>query len=243
MRFYTSKNFKLKEMKVELISKSIGVKSYSELDTNEIIAAIARHGTIKDNGSKLVKYLMDNAHWSPLQHISFGFKIETRRSISAQIFRHRSLNGQEWSLRYAEPLGFEEIEIRREHPTNRQSSTDVFNPKWEETIFGGRHDGEEYEQNAKSAINEFIKSAENLYSKLITAGVARECARDILPLCTKTTIHFTGTLRDLLGFLNVRCDHHAQKEVRDIAIEIGKQLEKEIPGIMKSIDWRNGMFM
>ena len=93
--------------KVELISKTIGLNSYEKLDNNEIIAAIARHGTVKENGGKLVKYLMDNKHWSPLQHISFGFKIETRRSISAQIFRHRSLNGQEWSLRYAEPLGFE----------------------------------------------------------------------------------------------------------------------------------------
>jgi thymidylate synthase ThyX len=86
-------------MKVELISKTVGLNSYAELDNNQIIAAIARHGTIKKDGGKLVKYLMDNAHWSPLQHISFGFKIETRRSISAQIFRHRSLNGQEWSLR------------------------------------------------------------------------------------------------------------------------------------------------
>ena len=114
--------------KVELISKTIGLNSYEKLDNNEIIAAIARHGTIKENSGKLVKYLMCNKHWSPLQHISFGFKIETRRSISAQIFRHRSLNGQEWSLRYAEPLGFEEIELRREHPTNRQSSSEVFDP-------------------------------------------------------------------------------------------------------------------
>ena len=97
-------------MEVSLISKTQGLNEYSLLDNNEIIAAIARHGVVKMDGGKLVKYLMDNAHWSPLQHISFGFKIETRRSISAQIFRHRSLNGQEWSLRYDTPLGFEEID-------------------------------------------------------------------------------------------------------------------------------------
>src|SRR5690606_40719721 len=101
--------------------------SYKELNNEEIIAAIARHGNIKEDNGRLVKYLMDHKHWSPLQHISFGFKIETRRSISAQIFRHRSLNGQEWSLRYSEPLGFEDIDLRREHPTNRQSSTVSFN--------------------------------------------------------------------------------------------------------------------
>ena len=192
-------------MKVELISKSVGLNSYSELDNEEVISAIARHGAIKEDNGKLIKYLMDNAHWSPLQHISFGFKIETRRSISAQIFRHRSLNGQEWSLRYAEPLGFENIDIRREHPTNRQSSTDSFNPEWEEMQWGGRHDGESYTQDARTAIDEHLKATENLYNILIRQGVAKECARDILPLCTKTTIHLTGTFRDLLGFLNVRC--------------------------------------
>jgi thymidylate synthase (FAD) len=224
--------------KVDLISKTVGVGNYRELDNNQIIAAIARHGTIKEDGGKLVKYLMDNAHWSPLQHISFGFKVETRRSISAQIFRHRSLNGQEWSLRYAEPLGFEEIELRREHPTNRQSSTDIFNPVLEDVW-----EGVEGKVTAKDKIDKLLFDISNLYEELTQAGVAKECARDILPLCTKTTIHVTGTLRDLLGFLNVRCDGHSQKEVRDIATRIGEELEKELPEIMGTIDWRNGMFM
>lgn len=230
-------------MKVELISKTIGVNSYKELNNEEIIAAIARHGTIKEDNGRLVKYLMDHKHWSPLQHISFGFKIETRRSISAQIFRHRSLNGQEWSLRYSEPLGFEDIELRREHPTNRQSSTEVFNPEWEEDIYGGIRDGETYMQNGNRAIKELLMNIESLYNQLIDSGVAKECARDILPLCTKTTIHITATLRDLLGFMNVRCDGHAQKEVRDIATRIGEELEKELPNVFKNIDWRNGLFL
>lgn len=223
--------------KVELISKTIGLNSYEKLDNNEIIAAIARHGTIKENGGKLVKYLMCNKHWSPLQHISFGFKIETRRSISAQIFRHRSLNGQEWSLRYAEPLGFEHIELRREHPTNRQSSSEIFDPVLDivDYNFG--------EIKASDRIQKLMYDVENLYKELIESGVAKECARDILPLCTKTTIHITGTLRDLLGFLNVRCDKHAQFEIRDIATRIGEELEKELPEIMSTIDWRNGLFM
>ena len=222
--------------KVELISKTIGLNSYEKLDNNEIIAAIARHGIVKENGGKLVKYLMDNKHWSPLQHISFGFKIETRRSISAQIFRHRSLNGQEWSLRYAEPLGFEEIELRREHQTNRQSSSEVFDPPIS-------FEGTPGSCCASVEIKDLLDDIEILYNKLIEAGVAKECARDILPLCTKTTIHITGTLRDLLGFLNVRCDGHAQKEVRDIATRIGEELEKELPEVMSTIDWRNGLFM
>jgi thymidylate synthase (FAD) len=223
--------------KVELISKTIGLNSYEKLDNNEIIAAIARHGAVKENGGKLVKYLMCNKHWSPLQHISFGFKIETRRSISAQIFRHRSLNGQEWSLRYAEPLGFEEIELRKEHPTNRQSSSEIFNPILDTVDYNFG------EIKASDRIQKLMYDIENLYQELIEAGVAKECARDILPLCTKTTIHITGTLRDLLGFLNTRADIHAQKEIRDIATRIGEELEKELPEIMSTIDWRNGLFM
>lgn len=229
--------------KVKLITKTVGVGEYSALDNEQIIAAVARHGTIKDDNGKLVKYLMDHSHWSPLQHISFGFKIETRRSISAQIFRHRSLNGQEWSLRYAEPLGFEEIELRKEHPTNRQSSTEVFNPIWTETVFGGRHDGEDFEITGEEAIKRCLSDIEYLYNRLIEAGVAKECARDILPLCTKTTIHVTATLRDLLGFLNVRHTPEAQKEVREIAYEIGLALEKELPNVMSKINWRDGYFM
>lgn len=222
-------------MKVELISKTVGAGSYGNLSASEIISAIARHGTIKEDNGRLIKYLMDHKHWSPLQHISFGFKIETRRSISAQIFRHRSLNGQEWSLRYAEPLGFEEIELRKEHPTNRQSSTESFDPilkdVWEVPI------------SAKSEITRVLNDVEELYNALIEAGVARECARDILPLCTKTTIHITGTLRDLLGFLNVRCAIESQKEVREIATLMGEAIEAELPEVMSTINWRNGMFM
>lgn len=224
-------------MNVELISRTEGVGTYGGLSKNDIISSIARHGTIKNDSGKLIRYLISNKHWSPLQHISFGFKIETRRSISAQIFRHRSLNGQEWSLRYAEPLGFEEIELRREHPTNRQSSSEVFDPVLDivDYNFG--------EIKASDRIQKLMYDIENLYKELIESGVAKECARDILPLCTKTTIHITGTLRDLLGFLNTRCDVHAQFEIRDIATRIGEELEKELPEIMSTINWRNGMFL
>lgn len=216
---------------VELISKTVGKGPYENLNDEEIIAAIARHSTIKDDNGRLVKYLMDNKHWSPLMHISYGFKIQTRRSISAQIFRHYSLSAQEWSLRYSEPIGFETIELRREHPTNRQSSVETFSP----ILPGGK--------DANSAIGDLLTNTMNLYSQLIDAGVAKECARDILPLCTKTIVHITGSLRNLLSFLNVRMDHHAQKEIREIAYEIGLCLEEELPNVMGRINWREGMFL
>ena len=223
-------------MKVELISKTVGLGRYSKLNNEEITAAIARHGAIKEDNGKLVRFLMNHKHWSPLQHISFGFRIETRRSISAQIFRHRSLNGQEWSLRYAEPLGFEDIDLRKEHPTNRQSSTDSFDPLID-------IEGLKAPMSAISLIKRNQEQTKELYDALIKTGVAKECARDILPLATKTTIHITATLRDLLGLLNVRMEKGTQKEFRDIATLIGEELEKELPDVFSKIDWRNGLFM
>jgi len=177
---------------------------------------------------------MDNAHWSPLQHVSFGFKIETSRAISAQIFRHRSLHFQETSQRYQEIQEFEDVELRMEHPTNRQSSTEVFdkviNKNWEDWSLS---------DEVRAALDGALES----YNLLIKHGVAKECARMILPMCSKTTIHVSGTLRDLLAFLNVRLDIHSQKEVRDIANAMGEALEKEMPSVFSNIDWKNGMFM
>jgi thymidylate synthase (FAD) len=217
-------------MKVDLVAKTIGVGDYQDLPYPGIIAAIARHGELKEGVNGLIRYLVKNKHWSPLEHTYFTFKVETRRSISAQIMRHRSMTFQEWSLRYAEPLGFEEIDIRKEHPTNRQSSTDSFAP----TIGY---------IPASDLIYNHLENTEMLYNDLIEAGVAKECARDILPLCTKTTIHITGNLRSMLAFINIRNDHHAQKEVRDISTAMGEELEKEVPEIFNRLNWREGMYM
>lgn len=221
--------------KVELVSKTVGVGEYKDLSAEEIIAAIARHGTIKEDNGRLVKYLMDHKHWSPLTFINFTFKIKTSRSIGRQILRHGSLEGkQEWSQRYSESAEFEPIEIRREHPTNRQSSTDVFDPilpKWGEN------------RKASDVLEAHLNTVENLYLDMLEAGIAKECARDILPGCTTTYMHFNGNLRSWLSFLNVRLEKGTQKEARIIAAAIGEVLEKELPNVMGKIDWRNGIFM
>jgi len=221
-------------MKVELVAKTKGLGEYEGLRDKGIIAAVARHGTLKDDVNGLIRYLVKNKHWSPLEHVYYTFKVETRRSISAQIFRHKSMTFQEWSLRYSEPLGFEMIDFRKEHPTNRQSSTESFNPVIK---IGSK------ELTALDAFIEYLQYVEELYDAYIQAGVAKECARDILPLCTKTTIHVTGNLRSMLAFINIRNDHHAQKEVRDISTAMGEELEKQVPEIFSKINWREGMFM
>lgn len=229
-------------MNVELITKTVGVGKYESLSSEEVVSAIARHGIIKEDNGKLVKYLMDNLHFSPLDMINFTFEVQTSRAIGRQILRHASVKFQEHSQRYSNKVIFEPIELRMEHPTNRQSSTEIFNPVIElDRHVGGFIPGAE--ADAESLITETLIDIEYLYNKLIESGVAKECARMILPETTQSTLSANGTLRSWLSFLNVRCDHHAQKECQDIALLIGEVLEKEMPNVFSNIDWRKGMFM
>lgn len=224
-------------MKVELVSMTQGVGKYSELNVEEIVAAVARHGVIKNDNGKLVKYLMDNAHWSPLDMINFTFEIDTSRDIGRQILRHQSIKFQEHSTRYSDRVQFEPVELRREDKVNRQSSTEVFDPKLAEDY------GLAIARYASESIEIYLQQGEGLYKKLLEKGVAKECARKILPGCLTTTMSANGTLRSWLAFLNVRCDHHAEKEIQDIAQAIGELLSKEMPGVFSTIDWKKGMFM
>ena len=213
-------------MKVELVAKTTGVNKYSELDSEEIVAAIARHGIIKEDDGTLVRYLLDNKHLSPLDMINFVFEIETSLSIGRQLLRHSSIKPQEHSLRYSKSIGFEPIELRKQSESNRQSSTEIINDPL-------LHD----------YIESHLQSVEDLYNELLSKGVAKECARFILPNCTTTIMTFNGTLRSWLSLLNVRMDHHAQKECRLIAELIGEELEAEMPNVFGRIDWRKGMFL
>lgn len=230
-------------MNVQLVTKTIGVGKYEGLTSEEIVSAIARHGIIKEDNGKLVKYLMDNKHWSPLDMINFSFEIETSRAIGRQLLRHASIKPQEHSQRYSDRVLFEPIELRREDKVNRQSSSEVFNPDLNWDLSPMKDNSFTTPVKANDWINEYLKSIEELYNKLIEVGVAKECARMILPECTTTTMTFNGTLRSWLSFLNVRCDHHSQKECREIATAIGEILEKEMPNVFASIDWRKGMFL
>lgn len=225
-------------MKVELVTKTIGVTKYQNLDSEEIIAAIARHGVIKEDNGKLVKYLIDNSHWSPLDMINFTFEIETSRAIGRQILRHQSIKFQEHSQRYSNKVIFEPIEIRKEDLVNRQSSIEIFNPLVDNTGLSS-----ELDIYADEYIANILDTIQTAYNKLISKGVAKECARMILPECTQSTISANGTLRSWLSFLNVRLDYHAQKEIQEIAQNIGNLLEEELPNVFREIDWKNGMFM
>lgn len=237
--------------KVELVAKTIGVNEYDKLSLEEITSAVARHGIIKEDNGKLVKYLMEHKHYSPLEAVHFTFKIETKRAIATQIFRHRSLNPQERSLRYDKVLGekpVQDIELRLQAEKNRQSSTDTVASiaySLDNNMFIYSSNGNlTAEQTvavdmACKSLNDTLKA----YNSLVDSGIARECARDILPLATTTHIHITGSLRSFLSFLNVRMDSHAQKDIVEIAEGIGNALEAEMPNVFAKIDWRKGMFM
>jgi len=230
-------------MNVQLVSKTQGIGKYSELNSEELISAIARHGIIKEDNGKLVKYLMDNSHWSPLDMINFTFEIETSRAIGRQILRHSSIKFQEHSQRYSNRVLFESIELRYEDKINRQSSTEIFKDHIEAIKYIEDWTLQEYSGNAKSLIDSYLTTADNFYNALLKVGIAKECARMILPECTTTTLSANGTLRSWLSFLNVRLDEHAQKEIRIIANLIANELVKELPNVFSSIDWKNGMFM
>ena len=175
--------------------------------------------------------------------INFTFEFETSRDIGRQILRHQSIKFQEHSTRYSDRVQFEPIELRKEDTVNRQSSTEVFDPPmaYFTDPFTGEDNGDAFP--ASVLIDGFLKDVEEFYGRLIKLGVAKECARKILPGCLTTTMSANGTLRSWLAFLNVRCDHHAEKEIQEIAQAIGYLLEKEMPGVFAQIDWRKGMFM
>lgn len=224
-------------MKVEFKS----ITPLAEINIVEIarVSSSRKDKTEKPEG--LINYLLDNKHNSPFEHSYMTIEIETRKSIGIQLLRHRSFTFQEFSQRYQDvtTIGemFEPIELRKQAENNRQSSTEVFDP---DIIVGGTLDVASTRvetEKASDLINEYLDWAERLYEMLLNAGVARECARDILPLCTKTRIFMTGSIRSWIHFLAIRDDEHAQKEIQLIAKEIKKIFKEKLPIISKALDY------
>lgn len=232
-------------MKVELVSKTIGVGKYEDLDSEQIVSSIARHGIIKKDGGRLIKYLMKNKHFSPLDMVNFGFEIETSRAIGRQLLRHWTIKPQEHSQRYSDRVLFEDISFRLEHPTNRQSSTEEVGLVSVQPgkVVTESLKGDERLANFMEKVSILLEGTKELYEEGRELGLAKECLRMCLPECTTTTMTMNGSLRSWLTFLNLRMDHHTQKEARDIALQVGLALEQEMPRLFEVIDWRKGMFI
>lgn len=208
----------------------------------QVIVEIARVSSTREDKSEnpagLINYLINNRHWSPFEHGTITMEIVTSKAIGIQLLRHRSFTFQEFSQRYAKVTEIEPIEIRRQAVKNRQSSEEVFNPSID--VIEG------IDFKATEIVDNLLNHSLNVYNKLIEAGVAKECARMVLPMATQTTIYMTGTIRSWLSFLNIRLDNHAQKEIVELSIEIAKLIAVECPTITKSCNNFNdfkGMFM
>ena len=219
-------------MNVELISITESKVQGQSLTPEELIVYTARVSNPSnqmnmETADKLISYLVKNKHWSPFEMVSMGVKIVTSRAIAPQILRHRSFSFQEFSQRYAEVSDFEPVQTRKSGTTNRQSSSEEFDPYVE--ILG-------IETTASRAIHNIKIITEAAYRALLDAGVAKECARSILPGFAQTRIYMTGTIRSWIHYLQIRTGEHTQLEHRQIADEIAKIFKQNFPNIAKGLE-------
>ena len=199
-------------------------------NAEENIAYIARVSSSRKDKrqdfQKLIKYLIKNRHWSPFEHSFMTFDIETSKAIGIQLLRHRSFTFQEFSQRYQDVQTisedmYERFNLRKQHANNRQSSD---------------QDIDKSQDFFYDLINDHLSNTTKLYNKMLEYGVSRETARMILPMCTKTKIRMTGSVRSWIHFLEVRTESHAQLEMQELAKEIKKLVYNELPVIANSLE-------
>ncbi len=174
----------------------------------------------------LLRYCIKHNHWSVFEQSSMSLEIETTRAIAAQILRHRSFTFQEFSQRYAASTALGKIELpelRRQDTKNRQNSTDDL-------------DGDLVEKLNRHMETVFTAST-NLYIQMLEAGVAKECARMVLPLATPTRIYMTGSCRSWIHYINLRSAHGTQKEHMDIAAACRGIFVEQFPAVSEALEW------
>lgn len=193
-----------------------------------LIAYVARVSSSKQKNPSyagLIKFCMKHGHWSILEMGNVSFEIVTTRMIAPQILRHRSFTFQEFSQRYqsVDESGIELYVARRQDVKNRQNSIDDI------------PDNIKKEWEAKQ-LNNWKRSFED-YKWALDNGVAKECARAVLPLQAKTKMYVNGTIRSWVHYVNQRSDPSSQKEHRDIAEAIKAKLKKNFPIIAEAAGW------
>ena len=215
------------ETRVKLISHSSNPNNSLDKSANleDMICYCARvsnpsNQTSTLTNSKLIKYLIANAHWSPFEMVNICLEINTTRDIGRQILRHRSFSFQEFSQRYAvADLGFETRQARLQDLKNRQSSLEIVNndelvSKWEELQ------------------KELCELASSTYSWAISNGIAKEQARAVLPEGnTMTRMYMNGTLRSWIHYIKLRRENGTQKEHKEIAIQCANAIKPIFPSI------------
>ena len=199
-------------------------------DAEKTMAYIARvsnpSNQDNENFSGLLRYCIKHQHWSVFEQSTMTLEIQTTRAIAAQILRHRSFTYQEFSQRYADSnlLGNIELpELRRQDDKNRQNSIDDLEP--------------EVVEKFNRQLNTLFSAAFGLYNQMLEAGVAKECARFVLPLATPTRIYMTGSCRSWIHYINLRSAHGTQKEHMEIANACKKVFVEQFPAVSEALEW------
>ena len=199
-------------------------------NAEKTMAYIARVSNPKnqnnDDYSKLLSYCIKHEHWSVFEQAFMTLQIETTRGIAAQILRHRSFTFQEFSQRYADSAQLGNIplpELRRQDFKNRQNSIpDLPN---------------ELKKRFNTKIAAHFKDASDLYEELLAEGIAKECARFVLPLATRTRIYMSGSCRSWIHYINLRSAHGTQEEHKNIAQNCKSIFKKSFPIVSQALNW------
>ena len=190
-------------------------------DAEQLIAYMARvsNPSNQDNtetSARLIKYLVKHKHWSPFEIVKMCVEIKTTRSIAAQILRHRSFSFQEFSQRYSKPTALPSpLVVRRQDTKNRQNSIDDIDS----------FTTQKFQVKAQQVYHQATK----LYNEMIEEGIAKECAREVLPLATPTTIYMNGTLRSWIHYCELRCADGTQLEHKKIADQCKQLIYEQFP--------------
>ena len=200
-------------------------------DAEKTMAYIARVSNPKNQDNEkfagLLKYCIKHGHWSVFEQAHMTLEIETTRGLAAQILRHRSFTYQEFSQRYADSSLLGETipipELRRQDTKNRQNSIDDLDPK----------ERQHYEIEMQRHFDAGMK----LYKKMLDAGIAKECARFVLPLATPTRLYMTGSCRSWVHYINLRSAHGTQKEHIDLVSEVRSIFVKQFPSVSEALEW------
>lgn len=230
-------------MNVKLISITQSLIEDKILTAEELIVYIARVSNPSnqlntETADKLLAWLLGQHHWSPFEMADFTVEIVTSRAIAAQILRHRTFYFQEFSQRYAEVNNFEPVELRKQAVKNRQSSEEAFD--FEITIptgiFERPSDNEIFKTGmASEVVQQHVRNSQILYKALLEGGVAKECARMVLPLTTQTTLYMKGPVRNWIHYLVQRTSKHTQLEHRMVAEKILPIFQHIFPNIYKAL--------
>ena len=217
---------------VKPISVTRGIGELEGKTAQDIISYTARVSNPSNQSNfhtsaGLLKYCIKHNHWSVFEVASLTMEINTTRGIAAQILRHRSFTFQEFSQRYADTkllsTNIDVPELRRQDTKNRQNSLDDLPPG--------------ITQDYKKRIEKHFSDSMSLYNNLLDSGVAKECARFVLPLATPTRLYMTGSVRSWITYIQLRSGNGTQKEHQVVAEDCKKIFICMFPDIAKALDW------